>query len=125
MFPSLSLLALLAAAPAPGAASQDSSMSIRALLDKGHPRAPDLDRVGTWLGTDRPLLLRGALKGRVVLLDFWTSGCVNCLHAFPVLRASAAGWIVPSALCPLPATVSTWPVARSTRRTAWFPGSAT
>ena len=50
------------------------------------PRAPDLDRVGTWLGTDRPLLLRGALKGRVVLLDFWTSGCVNCLHALPVYR---------------------------------------
>ena len=62
-------------------------MSIRELLDRGHPRAPDLDRVGTWLGTDRPLLLRGALKGRVVLLDFWTSGCVNCLHALPVYRA--------------------------------------
>lgn len=87
MSPSISLLALLASAPGPTAAPQDSSRSIRALLDKGHPRAPDLDRVGTWLGTDRPLLLRGALKGRVVLLDFWTSGCVNCLHALPILRA--------------------------------------
>jgi thiol-disulfide isomerase/thioredoxin len=81
------LFALLAAAPTPATPPTAQTQSIRALLDRGHPRAPDLDRVGTWLGTDRPLLLRGALKERVVLLDFWTSGCVNCLHALPVLRA--------------------------------------
>jgi thiol-disulfide isomerase/thioredoxin/sugar lactone lactonase YvrE len=60
---------------------------LQTLLDRRRPNAPDLDRVGTWLGTDRPLLLRGELRGRVVLLDFWTSGCVNCIHGFPVLKA--------------------------------------
>jgi thiol-disulfide isomerase/thioredoxin len=47
-------------------------------------RAPELRGRG-WTGTDRPLTLR-ALRGRVVLLDFWTAGCVHCVHALDDLR---------------------------------------
>lgn len=40
---------------------------------------------GTWLNTDRPLTLRG-LRGKVVLLDFWTYGCINCMQVLPDLK---------------------------------------
>jgi thiol-disulfide isomerase/thioredoxin len=49
-------------------------------------RAPELIGRGGWLGTDgRPLSLAG-LRGRFVLLDFWTFCCVNCLHVLDELR---------------------------------------
>ena len=46
-------------------------------------RAPELD-AGRWFGT-APLTL-AALRGRFVLLDFWTSACANCLHVVPELH---------------------------------------
>ncbi|MBF2003683.1 MAG: redoxin domain-containing protein [Synechococcales cyanobacterium M58_A2018_015] len=49
-------------------------------------RAPELPAAFTWLNTDHPLSLK-ALRGRVVLLDFWTYGCINCLHILPDLKA--------------------------------------
>ncbi len=48
-------------------------------------RAPELAGRGGWIGTDGPLTLAG-LRGRFVLLDFWTSCCVNCLHVLDELR---------------------------------------
>ncbi len=48
-------------------------------------RAPELAGAGGWIGTAEPLTLRG-LRGRFVLLDFWTSCCVNCLHVLEELR---------------------------------------
>lgn len=49
-------------------------------------RAPDL--VGSeWLNTDRPLTsFQKELKGQVVLLDFWTYCCINCIHVIPDLE---------------------------------------
>ena len=38
-----------------------------------------------WLNTGAPLSLN-ALKGKVVLLDFWTYGCINCIHIIPDLK---------------------------------------
>jgi DNA-binding beta-propeller fold protein YncE len=46
--------------------------------------APELRGEAAWLNTREPLTLR-ALRGKVVLLDFWTSGCINCLHLVPEL----------------------------------------
>lgn len=48
-------------------------------------RAPEFQGRG-WLNTDGPLTLR-SLRGRIVLLDFWTFCCINCLHVLDELRA--------------------------------------
>lgn len=48
-------------------------------------RAPELNGGISWLNTDKPLSLQ-ALKGKIVLLDFWTYGCINCIHIIPDLK---------------------------------------
>jgi thiol-disulfide isomerase/thioredoxin len=47
--------------------------------------APEFPQGFTWLNTEKPLSLR-ALRGKIVLLDFWTYGCINCLHILPDLK---------------------------------------
>jgi thiol-disulfide isomerase/thioredoxin len=51
-----------------------------------NPRAPELPEGFAWLNTDRPLTFSGDLKGRIVLLDFWTYCCINCIHILPDLE---------------------------------------
>ena len=51
----------------------------------GRVRAPELRGAGGWLNTDHPLALRD-LRGRVVVLDFWTFCCINCLRVIEELR---------------------------------------
>lgn len=48
-------------------------------------RAPELTGRKDWLNTDKPLSL-AMLKGKIVLLDFWTYGCINCIHIIPDLK---------------------------------------
>ena len=48
-------------------------------------RAPELEGRG-WLNTGGVALSLSALRGRFVLLDFWTFCCVNCLHVLDELR---------------------------------------
>ena len=56
-----------------------------ALQEGAKIRAPELTGDRGWLNTDKPLSLAG-LKGKVVLLDFWTYGCINCIHIIPDLK---------------------------------------
>jgi cytochrome c biogenesis protein CcdA/thiol-disulfide isomerase/thioredoxin len=46
--------------------------------------APDFQGVGAWINS-KPLTLAG-LRGRVVLIDFWTYSCINCLRTLPYIR---------------------------------------
>ena len=47
-------------------------------------RAPEFPEGMQWLNTDKPLRLAD-LRGKVVLLDFWTYCCINCMHILPDL----------------------------------------
>jgi thiol-disulfide isomerase/thioredoxin/sugar lactone lactonase YvrE len=53
--------------------------------EKARVRAPEITGGRGWLNTDKPLSL-AALKGKIVLLDFWTYGCINCMHIIPDLK---------------------------------------
>ncbi|WNZ45451.1 thioredoxin-like domain-containing protein [Leptolyngbya boryana CZ1] len=48
-------------------------------------RAPEFPKNLTWLNVQRPLSLK-EFRGRILLLDFWTYGCINCIHSLPDLK---------------------------------------
>lgn len=47
--------------------------------------APSLDGGTDWLNTSGPISLQD-LRGKIVLLDFWTYCCINCIHILPDLK---------------------------------------
>ncbi|WP_328299826.1 thioredoxin-like domain-containing protein [Streptomyces sp. NBC_00435] len=49
-------------------------------------RAPELIGKGGWLNTGGKPYTLADLRGRIVVLDFWTFCCVNCLHVLDELR---------------------------------------
>jgi DNA-binding beta-propeller fold protein YncE len=53
--------------------------------EQARVRAPELTGGRGWLNTGKPLSL-AALKGKVIILDFWTYGCINCIHIIPDLK---------------------------------------
>ena len=50
--------------------------------------APEIVGISQWLNTpgEQPLAIE-ALRGRVVVIDFWTYSCINCLRTLPYLKA--------------------------------------
>ncbi|MHB1155423.1 MAG: thioredoxin-like domain-containing protein [Phycisphaerales bacterium] len=65
-------------AQSPGAANQLPGTDARV-------RAPDFPADFHWLNTDEPLSFHKQFRGRVVVLDFWTYCCINCMHILPDL----------------------------------------
>ncbi|MEO6256938.1 MAG: cytochrome c biogenesis protein CcdA, partial [Sphingomicrobium sp.] len=46
---------------------------------------PSLAGLGPWINS--PPLTRESLRGKVVVVDFWTYSCINCLRSIPYVRA--------------------------------------
>ena len=65
--------------------SQSQKEFLMSVQERAPVRAPELTGDRGWLNIDQPLSL-AALKGKVVLLDFWTYGCINCIHIIPDLK---------------------------------------
>lgn len=47
-------------------------------------KAPEITGIESWINSD-PLTIKG-LRGKVVLVDFWTYSCINCIRTQPYLR---------------------------------------
>jgi cytochrome c biogenesis protein CcdA/thiol-disulfide isomerase/thioredoxin len=67
--------------PAAGVVNAASSQNV--LPDEG--AMPELNGAVAWLNSAP--LTRESLRGKVVLIDFWTYSCINCLRALPYVEA--------------------------------------
>src|SRR5437660_4513906 len=79
------LVALVAACHVSAQVSATRGARAMPFRQDARVRAPELEGGRGWLNTDKPLSIAG-LRGKVVLLDFWTYGCVNCMHIIPDLK---------------------------------------
>ena len=59
---------------------------VKARLRTGdEKRAPEITGIANWINSE-PLTIHDQ-QGKVVLIDFWTYTCVNCIRTMPFLRA--------------------------------------
>lgn len=54
-------------------------------MDNYKVRAPEFKTGLDWLNTQKPLTIKD-LKGKIVIIDFWTYCCINCMHILPELK---------------------------------------
>jgi len=52
---------------------------------RDYGQAPDFQKISAWLNS-KPLTL-ASLRGKVVLVDFWTYSCVNCIRTLPYIKS--------------------------------------
>ena len=65
---------LVAAACTPGAHADDRTA----------PLAPEFTGISHWINSE-PLTM-SQLRGKVVLVEFWTYSCINCIHVAPHVK---------------------------------------
>src|SRR3989344_3432578 len=67
-----------------GINDEDMGKPMFNLLDDSGVNAPGLIQGGDWFNT-KPLTLK-ELRGKVVMVDFWTYTCINCIRTLPYLK---------------------------------------
>ena len=84
--------AMMAAGAPPSKAMEAGAMTSGAMMAAGNTEGapkegamPELTGATGWLNS-KPLT-PAALRGKVVVIDFWTYSCINCLHALPYINA--------------------------------------
>ena len=67
------------------AAGEDDALEARAREIRAAGSAPELTGLTRWLNSEPTTIARELAKGNVVLIDFWTYTCINCIRTFPFL----------------------------------------
>jgi thiol-disulfide isomerase/thioredoxin len=120
--------------PAPAATASSNDGSVFPVSERHE--APNFVGIDGWLNS--PPLTLSELRGKVVLIDFWTFSCVNCVRTIPHLRAlyddyKDDGFVIVGVHSPefdfeqVPANVAaavkrldvTWPVAIDSQMATW------
>ena len=70
--------------PAPTDAAPVPASSAGPVGGRVGNRAPEFQEIASWINSEA-LTMEG-LRGQVVLVDFWTYTCINCIRTFPYLR---------------------------------------
>jgi thiol-disulfide isomerase/thioredoxin len=80
------LLGAVAFAAAQLSSLKDQVLDPASAVNRGQDTpAPDFEGIDTWINSE-PLTIE-SLRGTVVLVDFWTYSCVNCIRTLPFLKA--------------------------------------
>lgn len=66
-------------------ANQPKRIVLNQTIDISDSAQPDLSGATAWINSG-PLTL-ASLRGKVVLVDFWTYSCINCLRTLPYIKA--------------------------------------
>jgi cytochrome c biogenesis protein CcdA/thiol-disulfide isomerase/thioredoxin len=61
--------------------AQTSNETMQPISFKNYGQAPDFNGISNWINSDP--LTKDQLKGKVVLVDFWTYSCINCIRTLP------------------------------------------
>ena len=82
----LAAIALVGAAVVAVAAVELTQPEFKVRSYAGTRVAPAFPTGLDWINTGGEPLTLAALHGKILLLDFWTYGCVNCMHIIPDLK---------------------------------------